>query len=473
MKIYTRNEYIKDLPERYSDPIVGRNEELERFKDFLKNDDYVFLCYGVDGVGKTRLFIEFAKILEDTDWRGFFLAKDLVNFEEVARELSSDINKLILFIDDAQIYEPIIWNSIDRIREKFEKVKMVINCRTLYKDEIEIHLKNANIFINPIELKPISKEGLTKILENLLPDFKLSENDKDKIINIAQGIPIYAKIAVGYVLATEGSVDLAEGNGWRASLRATSGESIAEITTKEELIEKVYSPRLEKLQFIFPYNYKKKLNLLHHLAVSGGINTEIEKNYHGDLYHDLGLLKNNGYICGDHYTPCPDLFIGYLINQLVNSNQWTFTLHPSIHSLNSILIAYDQSLNKKNYEEVLKICIQKLQTMDYIDCTDFRSLLTPFYAILRIHFAIKAEWLKEKINNNWLIEVYEKCKETTDKEILSTISNNMGLIFYELKKYYESEEWYIKAWNLREYLKDKGAYVANNYGLLLYKTKKY
>ncbi|MFQ6062531.1 MAG: hypothetical protein ACE5J9_05075, partial [Methanosarcinales archaeon] len=292
MKIYTRNEYIKDLPEKFRDPIVGRDEELEKFKDFLKNDDYVFLCYGVDGIGKTRLFIEFAKILEDTDWRGFFLAKDIVNFEEVARELSSDINKLILFIDDAQIYEPIIWNSIDRIREKFEKVKMVINCRTLYKDEIEIHLKNANIFINPIELKPISKEELTKFLENLLTDFKLSENDKDKIINISQGIPIYAKIAVHYVL---------------------SRESIAETTTKEELIEKVYSQRLEKLQFIFPYNYKKKLNLLHHLAVSGGINTEIEKNYDGDLYHDLGLLKNNGYICGDHYTPCPDLFIGYLI----------------------------------------------------------------------------------------------------------------------------------------------------------------
>lgn len=181
---------------------LGRESQIKELVNFVNKDsmNIVMLC-GRGGVGKTRLTIELAKKLDETDKqsRVYFLndSKE-VTFEDILSELPlSNIDKNvknILILDDAYIYSDTLLPQLSRLTSKDSpyNAKYILITRPELKDQV-------NYSITPRELK-----GLKEIeIKNLIISERIkiiNHHIKDR--DLARDIASWAKKGSWSVLET-------------------------------------------------------------------------------------------------------------------------------------------------------------------------------------------------------------------------------------------------------------------------------
>ena len=91
---------------RYDYDTFGREEEIDQFRSFVQETDKrLLVMYGSGGIGKTKLAIEFAKMVEQEhhDYEPLFVQIAEDSFENALADIPPN-RKYIFFVDDAHDY---------------------------------------------------------------------------------------------------------------------------------------------------------------------------------------------------------------------------------------------------------------------------------------------------------------------------------------------------------------------------------
>ncbi len=125
---------------RYDYDIFGREDEINQFQTFVQDPEKrLFMVYGSGGIGKTKLAIEFAKVIErdHTDYEPLFVQMAKDSFESALIDIPPN-RKYIFFIDDAH-------NSIGNLEnlkallksQEYRKSKVVVVTRKPFKEIVK------------------------------------------------------------------------------------------------------------------------------------------------------------------------------------------------------------------------------------------------------------------------------------------------------------------------------------------------
>jgi len=88
---------------RYNYDTFGREDEINQFQIFVQDPEKIlFMVYGSGGIGKTKLAIEFAKVIEreHSDYEPLFVQMAGDSFENALADIPPN-RKYIFFVDDA------------------------------------------------------------------------------------------------------------------------------------------------------------------------------------------------------------------------------------------------------------------------------------------------------------------------------------------------------------------------------------
>ena len=102
---------------RYDYDTFGREDEIDQFQTFVQDPDKRLLTvYGSGGIGKTKLAIEFAKVIEQehTDYEPLFVQMDADSFETALADIPPN-RRYIFFVDDAHDFIDQSWGHQDTV----------------------------------------------------------------------------------------------------------------------------------------------------------------------------------------------------------------------------------------------------------------------------------------------------------------------------------------------------------------------
>jgi hypothetical protein len=185
---------VKSTMNKY--PIfVGRTEEMKVLNSFLKDHTKpILLIAGDGGTGKTRLVLEFIKLLE-TNLSGKLQHK--VYFVNPDRDgFSSSLSNIILIVDDASRFANLN-NVIDLVSnsDNFGS-KLILIERSIFKEHILNTIKQKNVESYELDLK----RG--HIIDFLKQNFSLVNESAVRDIDIeCRGSFDYAAICAEYYLS--------------------------------------------------------------------------------------------------------------------------------------------------------------------------------------------------------------------------------------------------------------------------------
>ncbi len=120
-------------------PFQGRKQELEQINDLLSDENRkILLIAGNSGIGKTRIGIEAAKLIEKTgEWTPLFVRTDADKFDDHLHELTAE-KQYIIIIDDAESYQHTNKLINLTMREGWsEKLKLIIITKLQHSDDIK------------------------------------------------------------------------------------------------------------------------------------------------------------------------------------------------------------------------------------------------------------------------------------------------------------------------------------------------
>jgi len=188
---------------------VGRNSEVCDLRHFLEDDQKVIcLMTGRGGSGKTRLALEFSKIIfsQFNEWDVFFI-------DRFKKFVTLDINKnTLLILDETSryLYRPSLLSFVANFRIKGLSLKLLLIDRPIFKQNITAELKEFDI--KPVELQIAKAEIKTALIQN----FEVSEKYADLIEKNCVDNFIFAEIIVTFFKET-GSINLQNAVDYRIS----------------------------------------------------------------------------------------------------------------------------------------------------------------------------------------------------------------------------------------------------------------
>ncbi len=147
---------------RYDYDTFGREKVFGQFRSFVQdNDKRLFLMSGSGGIGKTKLAIEFAKIVEQEyrDYEPLFVQIAEDSFENALGDIPPNLNrKYIFFIDDAHDF-----------LDNLGGIKILLNSSGYRESKVTL-----------ITRKPF-KASLRGIFLSALPDQAIDEIEIEKL----------------------------------------------------------------------------------------------------------------------------------------------------------------------------------------------------------------------------------------------------------------------------------------------------
>ncbi|MDE0018957.1 MAG: HEAT repeat domain-containing protein [Candidatus Poribacteria bacterium] len=148
---------------RYNYDTFGREDEINQFQIFVQDPEKIlFMVYGSGGIGKTKLAIEFAKVIEreHSDYEPLFFQMAGDSFESALADILPN-RKYIFFVDDAHDFIDnlggirIILNS-----PGYSESKAVLITRKPFKSFLESSFLTAlpNNATDELEIRKLSPE---------------------------------------------------------------------------------------------------------------------------------------------------------------------------------------------------------------------------------------------------------------------------------------------------------------------------
>ena len=295
---------------RYDYETFGRENEINQFQTFVQDSEKrLFMVYGSGGIGKTKLAIEFAKVIErdHTDYEPLFFQMAGDSFESALADIPPN-RKYIFFVDDAHDFIDnlggirIVLNS-----RGYCKSKVVLITRKPFKAFLEGSFRTA-LPDNAVDELEIGKLSLERTKEFIHTYTRIPDNAiLTGLAKLARDTPLIAVMVIDLVNKDIGPLkDL----------------------TKDKLIELTFESYLNNSFEKYPESSERRRKLLEWL--SGIAPIDIEDNqirdklaeilkvepYELERYRDD--LKNDGLLFqyGAKQRVFPDALSDYILRKV-------------------------------------------------------------------------------------------------------------------------------------------------------------
>ncbi len=320
----SREEY---LPESFDVECVGREKELQLFKDFLESDKKIWSISGPGGMGKSRFLAECAKLVDYERWNVYFGVSDVLKTTQSWNKRVVLERPSILFIDE--LGDVCLLNRIitDLTTGGMQNWKVVFsernaNARTI----LEIKQPRYDfIRMEPTVLSRLNFENRRNLTSNLLNAIeksrKIKFDDKDRathgICEVSQGIPLWISLSIKLIVLQNGKLGRLfedKATNIRQIYSKSMGPSLLEIPLSNEQYEIIlkWSSLYRQISF-------NQTNVVEFICSKADIDqTILLKTY--QLMVDVGLMQRFGYE-DKVYSICPDVIREGILKERLLFNQ--------------------------------------------------------------------------------------------------------------------------------------------------------
>lgn len=187
---------------RYDYETFGREDEISQFQTFVQDPDKrLLIVYGSGGIGKTKLAIEFAKVIErdHTDYESLFVRMAGDSFENALADIPPN-RPYIFFVDDAHDFIDnlggikIVLNS-----PEYKESKAVLITRKPFKAFLEGSFRTA-LPDNAVDELEIGKLSLERTKEFIHTYTRIPDNAiLTGLAKLARDTPLIAVMVIDLV----------------------------------------------------------------------------------------------------------------------------------------------------------------------------------------------------------------------------------------------------------------------------------
>lgn len=160
---------------RYDYETFGREDEIRHFQNFVQDSDKrLLVMYGSGGIGKTKLAIEFAQIVEwdYEDYDPLFVRVDVGNFASALKDILPS-RKYIFFIDNAHDFVSDFGNLKALLNnEAYRESKAVLITRKPFKTSVKESFLSAlpARAVDELEVSKLSREKTEEFIQKYVKE---------------------------------------------------------------------------------------------------------------------------------------------------------------------------------------------------------------------------------------------------------------------------------------------------------------
>ena len=148
----------------------GRGDEMARFQTFVRDENKrLLVVYGSGGIGKTKLAIDFAKMVEQDyeDWDALFVQVGVRNFGNALKDILPN-KRYVFFIDEGHEFKDDFRNLIAVLdSEEYSESKAVLITRTPFKEFIKGFFLSTlpDGTVDELEVRGLSSEKTRELIQ--------------------------------------------------------------------------------------------------------------------------------------------------------------------------------------------------------------------------------------------------------------------------------------------------------------------
>lgn len=315
------------LPESFDVECVGREKELQLFKDFLESDKKIWSVSGPGGMGKSRFLIECANFVDYEKWNVYFGVSETLKITQSWNKRVVLERPSILFIDELNDVDLLNRILADLVSGAMQKWKIIFSERNSNaKTILEIKQPKYDfIRTDHTVLSRLNFENRSKLTQNLLNAVETSRNirflDKDRavrnICEVSDGSPLWISLAVKLILLQNGALGKLfedKATNIRHLYSCSIGPSLSQIPLSNEQYDNIL--KWSSLYKQISLNQEKIIGLICKKA-------NVERNILFKTYQlmvDVGLMRNFGYE-NKVYSICPDVIREDILKEKILFNK--------------------------------------------------------------------------------------------------------------------------------------------------------
>ena len=185
---------------RYNYKTFGREDEMGRFQTFVRDPrKRLIVVYGSGGIGKTKLAIDFAKMVEldYEDYEPLFVQVGVGNFGDALKDILPN-RRYVFFIDEGHEFKNDFQNLIAVLNsEEYSESKAILITRTPFKEFIKgSFLSLPDGAVDELEVRELSPEKTGEFIQEYTEQQIPLGNHLRHLTALGQDTPLIAIMVI-------------------------------------------------------------------------------------------------------------------------------------------------------------------------------------------------------------------------------------------------------------------------------------
>ncbi|BDS12965.1 SMEK domain-containing protein [Aureispira anguillae] len=227
----------KDFPNQFNSTFYGREQEIESIKKFINSNKKVLSIVGDGGYGKTRLCIQFFKVIVDKmeNQEAFILNDGAFACLDFSEQIKSK-NNIIILLDDAHKKLHIL-NDVIATVNRLENVKIILTIRKATYSKTIHSISSHYRDIEKIPIERLNYDNTLNLFKSQIPNIR--KIDLSRLAEKSKGVPIVILGLCQLALKGKHSFELSEEDNFIEFVKES----------KRQVIEDVYdSTYIDKIK---------------------------------------------------------------------------------------------------------------------------------------------------------------------------------------------------------------------------------
>ena len=350
-------------PNTLSNIFIGREKVFNELFAFLSSYKSTIIVQGEAGIGKTRLLIEFFRMLDEkgSGWTILVLANKNVDFDRIKKAMS-DLRKYIVMVDDAHSYDARDISDLLRISESSQgNIKLFLTARSLDAPGSLQHIKEyEQQNLAKISLTTLDRAETQAALEPYIKGSSYFHHVGD-LIQITYGRPILIVAVL------------------RAINERTRIEKIKQTDFLKTYVHNYFDGFLRELQQLTGISKLRSQRLLQNIALIEPFSYEdqkiistlanIHKLHHTEITSALNLLKNHSYVSGRYEQSIrPDYYSDIILQEInvADASDYVMDFGSQLDNIVVNLSSVDEIRTDKSalLDDILKTYVGWIEQID-------------------------------------------------------------------------------------------------------------